>query len=168
MTGQPKLTILPISFKAACAYVALHHRHNAPPTGTKFSIGVCDEEGLLRGVALAGRPVARSYDDGLTIEVNRTATDGCPNANSALYGACWRIASAMGYRRILTYTQKDETGSSLRAAGMRQVRQLPARRSWAEHSVTLRAIRDPIGTGGVERTLWVAGDWPAFEEEQRA
>ena len=56
-----------------------------------------------------------------------TCTDGCPNANSALYGACWRIASAMGYRRLVTYTEGGESGASLKAAGLRKVRDLAAR-----------------------------------------
>lgn len=158
MTDRPKLTIVPITFRAACEYVTEHHRHLPPPRGTRFALGVCDEDGILRGVALVGRPVARSYDDGLTVEVNRTATDGCPNANSALYGAAWRVAAAMGFRRLITYTQHDETGSSLRAAGLRRIRDLPARKGWADSSVALRAIRDPIGSGGVQRTLWIAGD----------
>jgi hypothetical protein len=156
--AQPRLTIVPLTFRQACDFVELHHRHNPPPTGAKFCIGVCDPTGRLRGVLMAGRPVARSYDDGLTIEVNRSATDGCPNANSALYGAAWRVASAMGYRRLITYTQADESGSSMRAVGARQVRDLPARKGWAESSVALRAMRDPVGTGGVERTLWALGD----------
>lgn len=149
-----RLTIVPVTFKAACEFVAEHHRHNPPPRGHKFSIGVCDSEGVLHGVAMVGRPVARALDDGLTAEVNRTCTDGFPNANSALYGAAWRTASAMGYRRLVTYTQADESGASLTAAGWVRVRDLPARKGWAESSVALRAIRDPIGTGGVQRTLW--------------
>jgi hypothetical protein len=151
------LTILPVTFKAACEFVAAHHRHNVPPRGHKFSIGVCDDTGVLRGVAMIGRPVARHFDDGLTAEVNRTCTDGYPNANSALYGAAWRIASAMGYRRLITYTQAGESGASLTAAGWVKVRDLPARKGWAESSVTLRALRDPIGTGGVDRCLWEKG-----------
>lgn len=148
------LTIVPITFRAAGAFVAAHHRHNKPPRGTKFCIGVCDDDGQLRGVAMVGRPVARHYDDGLTAEVNRTCTDGCPNANSALYGAAWRIAQAMGYRRLVTYTQADEPGSSLTAAGWVKLRDLPARKGWAASSVALRATRDPVGNGGVDRALW--------------
>lgn len=158
MGEQPKLTIVPLSFRAAGEFIAQYHRHNKPPRGGKFAIGVCDESGQLRGVATAGRPVARAYDDGLTIEVNRTATDGCPNANSALYGAAWRISSAMGYRRLITYTQADESGASMRAVGAMRVRDLPPRRSWAESSVALRALRDPVGNGGVQRTLWRIGE----------
>lgn len=149
-----RLTIIPLTFRQGSEFVAKHHRHNRPPRGCKFVIGVCDEGGDLRGVAMVGRPVARHFDDGLTAEVNRTATDGCPNANSALYGAAWRICSAMGYRRMITYTQADETGASLRAAGMLRVRDIPARKGWAESSVALKAVRHPVGEGGVARTLW--------------
>ena len=152
------MTIVPLSFRAACEFVAQHHRHNAPPTGHKFSIRVIDDTGNLRGVAMVGRPVARHFDDGLTLEVNRTCTDGYPNANSALYGAAWRTARAMGYRRLVTYTQADETGVSLRAAGAAKVADLPPRKGWADSSVALKALRDPIGTGGVARTLW---EWSA-------
>jgi hypothetical protein len=109
---------------------------------------------------MAGRPVARAYDDGLTIEVNRTATDGCLNANSALYGACWRVARAMGYRRLITYTQGTESGASLRAANLRHIRDLPPRKGWADSSVALKAIRDPIGSGNQARKLWAIGDDP--------
>lgn len=152
------LTIVPITLRAAYEFVELHHRtHSKPSRGHKFSLGVCDDDGVLRGVAIVGRPIARRLDDGLTAEVTRTCTDGCPNANSALYGACWRVASAMGYRRLVTYTQEGETGASLTAAGWGLVRGLPARKSWAEHSVALRAIRDSVGYGGVQRALWERG-----------
>jgi hypothetical protein len=158
VTARSQLTIVPVTFNRACEFVEQHHRHNPPPAGSKFTIGVCDDTGALRGVLMAGRPIARSYDDGLTIEVNRSATDGCPNANSALYAAAWRVAAAMGYRRLITYTQARESGASMRAVGARRVRDLPARKGWAESSVALRAIRDPVGTGGVQRTLWCLGE----------
>lgn len=150
------LTIVPLTFRQASAFVAEHHRHNSPPRGHKFSIGLRDETGKLRGVAMVGRPVARHFDDGYTAEVNRTCTDGCHNANSALYGAAWRAVKAMGYRRLITYTQADESGVSLRAAGWRVVAERPARKSWADSSVLMHDLRDPVGSGGVDRTLWEA------------
>ena len=76
-----------------------------PPTGHKFSVGVANEDDVLVGVAMVGRPVARHYDDGLTLEVNRTCTDGTRNANSMLYGAAWKASSALGYKRLITYKQ---------------------------------------------------------------
>ena len=104
---------------------------------------------------MAGRPIARYFDDGLTLEVNRTCTDGTPNANSMIYGALWRAGKAMGYQRMITYTQADESGSSLRAAGFVRVRDLPPRAGWAESTGAAQNIaRDPIGNGGVARVLW--------------
>jgi hypothetical protein len=151
--GQQRLRIIPMSWKDACTFVASHHRHHKPPRGQKFAIGVVDESGTLRGVATCGRPVARAHK-GLVLEVNRTCTDGCPNANSALYGACYKIAMTMGYDRVITYTQEGESGSSLKAAGFSPVAELKPRKGWADSSVKLRDLRDPVGTGGVGRIRW--------------
>lgn len=149
------LEIRPITFRAACAFVTAHHRHNKAPRGHKFSIAVHQGEALV-GVVMCGRPIARAFDNGLTIEVNRTCTTGEMNANSMLYGAAWRAAKAMGYRRAITYTQDGETGASLRAAGWRKVKRLPARGGWAESTkdARLKTMRDQVGNGGVERDLW--------------
>lgn len=149
------LDIVPVTFKAASAFVRALHRHNKPPTGHKFSIGL-ESDGMLVGVAMCGRPIARHEDDGRTIEVNRTCTDGTENANSMLYGAAWRAAKAMGYKRIITYTQADESGASLRAAGFVRLRDLPRRPSWAASTANadLKATRDPVGNGGVDRVVW--------------
>lgn len=105
---------------------------------------------------MAGRPVARCFDDGLTLEVNRTCTDGTKNANSMLYGAVWRAAKAMGYLRCVTYTQHDECGASLKAAGWVRVKEIKPRKSWAESTANERlvAMRDAVGNGGVARVLW--------------
>lgn len=62
------LSIRPLTLREANAYVALHHRHNKPVVGHRFSIGVSDSVGALHGVAIVGHPVARRLDDGLTVE----------------------------------------------------------------------------------------------------
>ena len=110
------LTLIAVPLSEANAFVAQHHRHHKPVTGHKFSIG-CMKDGRLAGVAIVGRPVSRYLDDGLTLEVNRLGTDGTPNACSFLYGAAWRAARALGYRKIVTYILDTESGASLRAAG---------------------------------------------------
>lgn len=110
------LEIRPITLKDANAYVAAQHRHNRPTTGHKWSVAVYDGERLC-GVAIAGRPIARKQDDGLTIEIRRVCTDGTRNACSMLYGACVRAARAMGYKRVVTYTLVSEPGASLKASG---------------------------------------------------
>lgn len=152
---RAKLIIVPVSLAQANAFVTQYHRHHKRTAGHKFSIGVSDGEKLV-GVAIIGRPVARAYDDGRTLEVNRTCTDGTPNANSALYGAAWRTVKEMGYDRLITYTQEGESGSSLKGAGWRIVGERPARKGWADSSVKLKGLRDEVGNGGVARTLWEA------------
>lgn len=116
-TERPLLEITPVTLREARAFVDQHHRHHRSPQGGIFAVAVSDQAGSVRGVAIVGRPVARNASDGWTAEVTRVATDGTRNACSMLYGAAWRAAKAMGYRRIITYTLKDEPGTSLRAAG---------------------------------------------------
>lgn len=149
------LVVVPITLRAANAFVEAHHRHHKAARGHKFSVAVADgSTDAIVGVAIAGRPTARALDDGFTIEINRVCTTGEPNACSMLYGACRKAARAMGYRRVVTYTQQEESGASLRAAGFRLASELPARKSWAASSVKLRELRDPVGSGGVERIRW--------------
>lgn len=148
--GQERLAIIPLTLRQAATVVDSIHRHHQKPQGHKFSIGVQDETGRTRGVAIVGRPVARCFDDGLTVEVTRVATDGTPNACSALYGAAWKAASGMGCRRIITYTQDGESGASLRAVGWRLVAELSPRKGWDAPS----RRREGRGTDGVARQLW--------------
>jgi hypothetical protein len=152
--SEPTLRIVPITFRDAAEFVARFHRHHEPPRGAKFSLGVETEDGELHGVIIVGRPIARAFDDRQTAEVTRSCTDGTKNANSCLYAAAWRVCRAMGYARLITYTQEGETGVSLKAAGWKVVAQREARKSWKESSVKLAALRDPIGNGGIARTLW--------------
>ena len=114
------LEITPITLAEANAFVASYHRHHKPTPGAKFSIAVSRDE-IVHGVCIVGRPVARMLDDGWTLEVNRVCTDGARNACSMLYGAAWRAAKAMGYRRLITYTLPEEGGASLRAAGWKLI-----------------------------------------------
>lgn len=97
-----------------------NHRHHNAPQGGIFAIAVAEGE-TVRGVAIVGRPVARMASDGWTAEVVRVCTDGARNACSMLYGASWRAARAMGYRKLITYTLPEEGGSSLRAAGFKLI-----------------------------------------------
>jgi len=111
------LRIVPASRADVSTFVSSVHRHHRPAVGDVFRLACVDAGGQVRGVASVGRPVARQLDDGWTLEVNRVATDGARNACSLLYGATRRVAWAMGYRRLYTYTLPEEGGASLRAAG---------------------------------------------------
>ncbi len=110
------LLLQPLTLREANEFVRLHHRHHKPVPGAKFCIGA-SMGGAVVGVVIVGRPVSRMLDDGWTLEVNRSCTDGTKNANSLLYGAARRAAWALGYRRLVTYTLPEEGGASLRAAG---------------------------------------------------
>lgn len=114
------LALQPITYSEACDFISLHHRHHLPPQGWKFGIAVNDGEKVV-GVITVGRPVARHYDDGWTLEVTRCCTDGTRHACSMLYGAAWRAAKALGYQRLITYTLASEPGTSLKAAGWREI-----------------------------------------------
>jgi hypothetical protein len=144
------LRVVPVSFADACEFVAAHHRHHQPPAGHKFSIGLAETDEMV-GVAMVGRPVARHFDDGMPLEVNRTCVaPAVPNGNSMLYAAAWRAAKALGYTRLITYTQTGESGSSLRGAGWRVVAERSARAGWDMPS----RPRLPLGTERIQRTLW--------------
>ena len=146
------LYLVPVSWQDAQDFVeGWHRKHPKPPPGHKFSIGVARDR-VLVGVAIVGRPVASAFDDGLTLEVNRTATDGTRNANSMLYAAAWRVTSGLGYQRLVTYTEADESGASLRAAGWRVVAERRARKGWDTPS----RPRDNGSYLSTTRTLWEA------------
>ncbi|HXI85244.1 MAG TPA: XF1762 family protein [Verrucomicrobiae bacterium] len=116
MTAPRTLQLVPISLAEANEFVRLHHRHHNPVPGAKFCVAVATP-GVVHGVAIVGRPIARMADDGWTLEVNRTCTDGTKNVNSMLYGACQRATFALGYKKLITYTLPTESGASLRAVG---------------------------------------------------
>lgn len=127
-----KLCVSPITLREARAYVAQVHRNHKPPQGGLFAIAAArvwasqidptvGYEEKIVGVAIVGRPVARMLDDDYTAEVTRVATDGTRNACSILYGAAWRAARAMGYRRLVTYTLPEEGGVSLLASGAKLI-----------------------------------------------
>jgi len=144
------LHLVPVSFADACEFVAMWHRHNQPPNGWRFGMGVADDDKLV-GVCMVSHPVARHLMDGRTLEVIRIATDGTDNAGSMLYAAAWRAAKALGYRRLITYNLTDEeSGASLRAAGYREIATRPARAPWS----SLSRPRDDSKYLSAQRTLW--------------
>jgi hypothetical protein len=123
------LVLVPITVGDACAFVDRVHRHHPAPQGGLWAVAV-SLGGDVVGVAIVAQPVARGLADEWTAEVRRVAVvEGIANACSMLYGACWRAARALGYRRLVTYTLQSEPGTSLRAAGWRVVAEVKGR-SW--------------------------------------
>lgn len=116
----------PYPIKHAVRFVEQTHRRLKHAHHRMWAIGLW-LDGNLRGVALVGAPKARllgieqegsswppPYD---RLEVVRVAVEeNVPNGCSMLYGACARAARAMGAMDLLTYTDEDEPGTSLKAA----------------------------------------------------
>lgn len=143
------LSLQPITFPEASAFIRQHHRHHLPSQGWKF--GIAANDGLkVVGVVTVGRPVSYVLDNGWTLEVTRCCTDGTKHAASMLYAAAWRACKALGYRRLVTYTLKEEPGTSLKAAGWTALYETPGR-SWDSPSRP-RVDTHPLG----QRTLWEA------------
>jgi hypothetical protein len=146
---MPRLGLQPITYPEACRFIDQHHRHHLPPQGWKFGIAVNDGEKVV-GVVTIGRPVSRMLDDGYTLEVTRCCTDGTKHAASMLYGAAWRACKALGYRRLITYTLIEESGTSLKAAGWKPLYET-AGGSWSRDS------RPRVDTAPLAKTrLWEA------------
>lgn len=143
------LQLQPITYKEACVFIDMHHRHHLHPQGWKFGIAVNDGEKVV-GVVTVGRPVARKLDDGWTLEVTRNCTDGTKNAASMLYGAASRAARALGYKRLITYTLVSEAGTSLVGAGWKMLYNTEGK-SWSVPSRP-RVDTHPLG----QKTLWEA------------
>ena len=136
------LQLQPLTIGEARSFVAEHHRHHEAPLSGLFAIGLNDGAAVI-GVVIVGRPTARLAQDGYTAEVTRCCVlEGHPNACSALYAAAWRAARAMGYRKLITYTLATEPGTSLRAAGWRQVAEVRAK-TWHTPSRP-RVDRQPL------------------------
>lgn len=114
MSGQ--LVIRPCGLRQAREFVELHHRHHGMPQGGLWALALIRDEELV-GVAIAGRPVSRVLQREGWCEVIRVCVlEGVSNGCSMLYGRCRRVAQAMGYVGVVTYTLPTESGSSLRAA----------------------------------------------------
>lgn len=146
-----RLRIVPVNQDEAFAFVRDWHRtHEQPPSGARYWLGIAQGDELV-GVAIVGNPSGR-WKDGLTLEVTRTCVaDDIPNGNSMLYAAAWRAVKALGWIRLVTYTQPGESGASLRAAGWRVIAERPARHGLGRATRPRRKHAD-----GVQRTLWEA------------
>jgi hypothetical protein len=137
------LNVVPLELREANDLVARLHRHHEPVQGHRFSIGVEDAQGVLRGCAIVGRPVSRHTPAKEVLEITRCATDGTSNAASALYGAVVRIGREMGYRKVQTFVLDSEDGASLRAAGFEHSHDTPGG-SWSSEA---RPREDKAPTG---------------------
>lgn len=141
--------IKPISLRDANVFVEREHRHHKKVQGHKFSLSL-QVDGEIVGVIIGGRPVSRHQDDGLTLEVTRCCVrDHYKNGvTKLLYSSLVRVASAMGYERVITYTLEEEDGSSMLASNF-QMKGKSSGGSWNSSSRT-RIDKHPVG----KKSIW--------------
>lgn len=117
-----QLALKPVPTSAVRQFIARHHAHCGVPVTWRFHNAVFNGATLI-GVAVVGNPVAPALMKRGILEVNRLCVRrDTPaalrwNAASMLYGWCAREAQRRGWQKIITYTRKDEPGTSLEAAG---------------------------------------------------
>lgn len=106
-----------LPLREAHAFVAKHHRHHVPAWGGIIAIGLWEGDALV-GVAVIGRPVNRKLQADGVVELTRLCVlPEARHAASALLARTRRLAQALGFPRLVTYTLPEEGGVSLRADG---------------------------------------------------
>lgn len=144
----------PVSLKEGNRLVGLWHSHHKRVRIHKFCIGAFVDDAEV-GVVIVGTPVAQALNNGTTFEVTRLCTNGSPNAASRLLGAAWKASKAMGVKRLVSYTRKDEAGTSYLAAGWRRTAKVKGR-EWTSGNKANRwlpGMYEPA-TEIVDRVRW--------------
>lgn len=113
------LSVWPSTAGAAKRFVAEHHRHLPRVNGGRFAVAAKAGERVV-GVGIVGNG-PRVWEGTTKCVITRVATDGTRNACTLIYGALCRAARALGYTEAWTYTLPEEPGTSLRAAGFRDM-----------------------------------------------
>ena len=150
-----KLNLVPLSRDEANAFVRQHHRHCGRVTSHRGAIGA-EFESALVGVAIIANPNSRvlAKQDRLLCEIVRlcVSRDAPRNTASWLYARARRAANSLGFTRVTTVNLDSESGASLRAAGFRLEREMPAREGWGCKS----RPRESLSTDGVSKRRWIA------------
>lgn len=138
---MPTLSVVPMTLTEANKYVKNWHSHHDPVQGGLFACGVA-VDGEICCVAIAGRPVARALAG--CLEITRVASNGqTKNAASKCLGAIVRAGIALGYKRFISYTLKEESGTSYRACGWEQAAFVRGR-EWSCPSRTRKPTKLPV------------------------
>jgi hypothetical protein len=116
------LELAPVTLRAAIRFCREVHRRRPAVQGALWAVSAT-RGGQIVGVAIVGRP-CRLLDRQGVLVVSRVAVaegdksaSGHKGACSMLYASVSRAARAMGATALFTYTDADEPGTSLKAAG---------------------------------------------------
>ncbi|MFF2041824.1 XF1762 family protein [Kitasatospora sp. NPDC058170] len=120
------LHLTPIRDREAARSV--RRRHHRTPRGRVFAVAGANDDGRVRAVAVAHRPTAGQLDDGTTLETTFADVGvGAPVEDLLLYTACRHAADSLGYTRLVTYTDDDESAAPAQRAGWRATARRRAR-----------------------------------------
>lgn len=114
------LFVSPTTIKAAKAWVKELHRHLKVVGWGRFAVAITDRAGDVRGVGIVGNG-PQVWEGTTKMVITRVATDGVANGCSMIYGALCRAGKALGYTEAWTYTLPEEPGTSLKAAGFKDM-----------------------------------------------
>jgi len=123
MSGESGFRVVPVTGRAAVAWVAKTHRHLPKVQGALFAAGV-SHAGAVVGVATAGNPPRVWQGTGRFVITRVAALPGLKTVGqhaapvcTMLYRSLCDAGRALGYAEAWTYTLPGEDGRSLRAAG---------------------------------------------------
>jgi hypothetical protein len=142
------MRIAPITVKQAQAVVLKVHRHLKRVQGGLFAVAIADGDDTI-GVGLAANPARVWQGTGRFVIARVAVMEGHQNACSMIYGALCRAGKALGYKEAWTYTLPHELGTSLRAAGFKEMGMTKAE----EHDRPSRPRKPAVNAGPKKR--WV-------------
>lgn len=117
------LELAPITLRAAREFCTIHHSYAKAPVGALFAVATKHAE-IIRAVAIVGRPISSVLDNGSTAEVIRLISDGATfNASSFTLRNATKAAFALGYCRVVSYTDKTLQAAAFKAAGFNIARE---------------------------------------------
>jgi hypothetical protein len=139
-----------VSLREAFRFIASHHRHHLPPQGGIVALGLWQGDRLV-GVGVLGRPVSRELQSQGAVELTRACVlpdlprigPHASGAASALDSRMRRLAQALGFVRLVTYTLPEESGASLRADGWQSDLKLVGGGEWSRPSRERGVARHP-------------------------
>lgn len=119
------------------------------PRGALFG-AVISQRAVVTAVAIVGRPVPPARDDGHTLEITRTWSNGTVAAEVAIYRSVWQLIRLRGYDQLITHTEMGAIRRGLASLGVFPVAAVPPR---AVSHVPPR-LRIGRGVDGASRVRW--------------